>query len=106
MPHYMFKASYTQLGILGVMKEGAASRLAAVSAMAQSVGGRIDSAYWAFGDDDYVTIGELPDNAAAMAIAAAVGASGAARVTTTVLLTASEVDEALARRTAYRAPGT
>jgi len=53
-----------------------------------------------------VTIGELPDNAAAMAIAAAVGASGAARVTTTVLLTASEVDEALARRTAYRAPGT
>ena len=106
MPHYMFKASYTQQGIQGVMKEGAASRLAAVSAMAQSVGGRIDSAYWAFGDDDYVTIGELPDNAAAMAIAAAVGASGAARVTTTVLLTASEVDEALARRTAYRAPGT
>ena len=105
MPHYMFKASYTQQGIQGVMKEGAASRNAAVAALAASVGGHIESAYWAFGDDDYVTIGELPDNAAAMAIAAAVGASGAARVTTTVLLTASEVDEALARRTAYRAPG-
>ena len=47
--------------------------------------------------------GEPP--AAPMAIAAAVGASGGARVTTTVLLTAGEVDEALARRTAYRAPG-
>ena len=88
------------------MKEGAASRIAAVSALAASVGGSIESAYWAFGDDDYVTIGELPDNAAAMAVAAAVGASGAARVTTTVLLTAAEVDEALARRGTYRAPGT
>ena len=105
MPHYMFRASYTQQGIQGVMKEGAASRTAAVNALAASVGGRIDSAYWAFGDDDFLAIGELPDNAAAMAIAAAVGASGAARVTTTVLLTAAEVDEARARRTAYRAPG-
>ncbi len=41
-----------------------------------------------------------------MAIAATVGASGAASVTTTVLLTAAEVDEALARRTTYRAPGS
>ena len=105
MPHYMFRASYTQQGIQGVMKEGAASRAAAVSAMAASVGGRIESSYWAFGDDDFVTIGELPDNAAAMAIAATVGASGSARVTTTVLLTAAEVDEALARRVAFRAPG-
>ncbi len=105
MPFYMFRASYTQQGIQGVIKEGAASRRAAVEALAASVGGRIDSAYWAFGDDDFLTIGELPDNAAAIAIAAAVGASGAARVTTTVLLTAAEVDEGLARRTAYRAPG-
>ena len=44
--------------------------------MAASVGGRIKSSYWALGDDDFVTIGELPDNAAAMAIAATVGASG------------------------------
>lgn len=106
MPSYMFRASYTQQGIQGVMKEGAASRVAAVEALAASVGGRIDCAYWAFGDDDFLTIAELPDNAAAMAIAAAVGSSGAARVTTTVLLTAAEVDEARGRRTSYRAPGT
>jgi uncharacterized protein with GYD domain len=105
MPHYMFRASYTQQGIQGVMKDGAASRVAAVEAMAGSVGGRITASYWAFGDDDFFAIGELPDNAAAMAIAAAVGASGSASVTTTVLLTAAEVDEALTRRAAYRAPG-
>ena len=106
MPHYMFRANYTQQGIQGVMKDGAASRVAAVEAMAASVGGGIVSAYWAFGDDDFFAIAELPDNAAAMAIAATVGASGAAKVTTTVLLTAAEVDEALARGTAYRAPGS
>ena len=106
MPHYMFRANYTQQGIQGVMKDGAASRVAAVEAMAGSVGGRIAAAHWAFGDDDFLAIAELPDNAAAMAIAATVGASGAASVTTTVLLTAAEVDEALARRAAYRAPGS
>lgn len=105
MPYYQFRASYTQQGIQGVMKEGAASRVKVVSEMAASVGGRIECAYWAFGDDDFLAIAELPDNAAAMAIAATVGASGSVSVKTTVLLTAAEVDEALARRTAYRAPG-
>jgi uncharacterized protein with GYD domain len=106
MPHYMVRANYTQQGIQGVMKDGAASRVAAVEAMAGSVGGRILAAYWAFGDDDFFAIAELPDNAAAMAIAATVGASGSASVTTTVLLTAAEVDEAFARKAAFRAPGT
>ncbi len=105
MPFYLFRASYTQQGIQGVMKEGAASRVTTVSEMAASVGGRIDSAYWAFGDDDFIAIAELPDNAAAMAIAATVGASGSVNVKTTVLLAASEVDDAFGRRTAYRAPG-
>lgn len=105
MPFYMFRATYTQQGIQGVMKEGAASRIATVSAMAASVGGRIESAHWAFGDDDFIAIAELPDNAAAMAIAATVGASGSVSVKTTVLLTASETDDAFTRRAAYRAPG-
>ena len=106
MPHYMFRANYTQQGIQGVMKDGAASRVAAVEAMAGSVGGRILSACWAFGDTDFFAIAELPDNSAAMAIAATVGASGSASVTTTVLLTAAEVDEALARKATFRAPGS
>ena len=106
MPFYQFRASYTQQGIQGVIKEVAASRVAAITAMAGSVGGHILTAHWAFGDDDFITTVEAPDNAAAMAIAATVGASGAARVTTTVLPDATEVDEALARRTTYRAPGT
>ena len=106
MPHYMIRASYTVSGIQGVIKGGAASRVSAVEALVGSVGGRVLSAHWAFGDDDFIGICELPDNAAAMAVAATVGASGAASVTTTVLLTAAEVDDAISRRPEYRAPGS
>ncbi len=105
MPHYMIRASYTVDGIRGVIKGGAASRVTAVESLLGSVGGRLLSAHWAFGEDDFIGICELPDNAAAMAVAATVGASGAAGVTTTVLLTAAEVDDALSRRAEYRAPG-
>ena len=105
MPHYMFRASYTQAGIQGVVKDGAAARNKVVQALAESVGGKVVCQYWAFGDDDYIVITELPDNAAAMAIAATVGATGTSSVTTTVLLQAAEVDDAIGRRTVYRAPG-
>jgi uncharacterized protein with GYD domain len=105
MPHYLFRASYTQQGIQGVVKDGAAARTKAVETMVESVGGHVISQHWAFGDDDYLLIADLPDNAAAMAAAATVGASGTSTVSTTVLLEASEVDEALTRRVIYRPPG-
>ncbi len=105
MSHYLFRASYSAQGIQGVVKDGAASRNAAVKVMAESVGGTVIAQYWAFGDDDYYVIVDLPDNAAAMAIAATVGASGSVSVKTTVLLQEAEVDDALSRRTIYRAPG-
>jgi uncharacterized protein with GYD domain len=105
MSHYLFRASYTQSGIAGVMKEGAASRLKAVRQLVESVGGKVEVAYWAFGEDDFILIAELPDNAAAAAAATTVAATGTASVTTTVLLTAKEVDEARSRTVKYRAPG-
>ncbi len=105
MAHYLFRAHYTQAGIQGVLKEGAASRVKAVSDLAASVGGRVEAAYWAFGDDDFIMIAELPSNAAAAAAATRVSASGVAGVTTTVLLTAAEVDEARGIGVSYRPPG-
>lgn len=105
MSHYLFRARYTPQGIKGVMKEGAASRVKAVKALVESVGGKVEAAYWAFGDDDFILIAELPDNAAAVAAASTVGASGAVSISTTVLLTAKEVDEARGRTAKYRAPG-
>lgn len=105
MAHYMFRAHYTQAGIQGVLKEGAASRLKAVAELAGSVGGRVEAAYWAFGDEDFIMIAELPNNAAAAACATRVSASGVAGISTTVLLTAADVDEARGLGVKYRAPG-
>ena len=106
MPKYLFRARYTREGIQGVMKEGGASRIEAVRELITSVGGTLESAYWAFGDDDFITIADLPDNVAAAAAASQVAASGVGSVSTTVLLTAAEVDEARGRTVRYRAPGT
>jgi uncharacterized protein with GYD domain len=105
MAHYLFRASYTQSGVQGVLKEGGSARMAVVERLVASVGGRVEAAYWAFGDDDFVLIAELPDNQAAATTALTVSSTGAVRVTTTVLLTAAEVDAAAGMKAEYRAPG-
>jgi uncharacterized protein with GYD domain len=105
MPHYLFRANYTQSGIQGLLKEGAAGRTKAITDLVQTSGGRVEASYWAFGDDDFIMIAELPSNAAAAALASRVSASGAAEISTTVLLTAAEVDEARGLTVNYRPPG-
>ena len=47
----------------------------------------------------------VPDAITVAALSLAVAASGAARCSTTPLLTAEEMDHAAERKTAYRAPG-
>jgi len=105
MAHYLFRAHYTQAGLQGVLKEGAVSRQAVIDGLLQSVGGRMEAMYWSFGDEDVIVLAELPGNAAAAALSTRISASGAAGVSTTVLLTASEVDEARGIGVAYRPPG-
>lgn len=106
MAHYLFRARYSQQGMEGVLKEGAESRIKAINDLVASVGGRVEAAYWAFGEDDFIMIAELPGNAAAAAAATRVSASGVGGVTTTVLLTAAEVDEARGIGVTYRPPGS
>lgn len=105
MGHYLFRAHYTQAGISGVLKEGAASRLRAVDELVKSVGGRVEAAYWSFGDEDFLLLAELPGNSAAAALSTRVAATGIAGISTTVLLTADEVDAARATGVTYRPPG-
>ena len=105
MPKYMFHGSYTATGAAGVLKDGGSGRLKAIEALAASLGGSIDSAYWAMGTDDFYITGDVPDSKAAATLSLTVGASGAATVTTSELFTAAEVDEIVGRRATYRPPG-
>src|SRR5262245_11778813 len=105
MGHYLFRGTYTTQGLQGVLKEGAASRKAAIAALFESLGGKLDHMYWTFGDSDVIVFGDLPDDANAAALSTRISASGAASVSTTVLLTASDVDRAREIQVNYRAPG-
>lgn len=105
MAKYLFQANYAVEGVKGLLKEGGSSRRAAVEKAAQSVGGKIDAFYFAFGDADAYVIADLPDNAAAAALSLTVSASGAAVAKTIVLMTPDEVDAAVKKTPSYRAPG-
>ncbi len=105
MSKYMFHGSYTAEGATGLLKDGGSGREKAVKALVESVGGTLDSIYWALGKDDFYLTATMPDSHAAAAVSLAVGASGAVRVTTAELFTAADVDDIISRRTTYRAPG-
>jgi uncharacterized protein with GYD domain len=102
---YLIEANYLGEGLKGLLKEGGSSRRQAVDKLLASVGGKVESFYYAFGDVDAYLVVDVPDNVAAAAIALTVGASGEVKVKTTVLMTPEEVDQATKKSPAYRAPG-
>jgi uncharacterized protein with GYD domain len=105
MSKYLILASYTQEGAEGVRAKGGTSRRDAVAAAIAGVGGQLESFYFGFGDHDAYVTADLPDNEAAAAVAMTVNASGGATVSTVVLLTPEQVDEAAKRSVDYRPPG-
>jgi uncharacterized protein with GYD domain len=105
MPKYLVQASYLSEGIKGLLKEGGTRRRQAVDELFNSLNGKVESLYFAFGEQDVFIVGELPDNASAAALVVKVNAAGLSKCTTTVLLTAQEVDEAVKKTSVYRPPG-
>ena len=106
MSKFLFEASYTTDGIKGVQSAGGSSRRDAVAQVAESVGGKLESFYFAFGERDAYVVVELPDNESAAAVALTVNAAGGATVKTVVLLTPEEVDVAAKRSVDYKPPGS
>jgi len=105
MPKYLICASYTPEGLRGLQKDKASGRRDAVRQVLEGVGGRLESIYYAFGEDDVVITADLPDNVTASAISLGVSAVGLVRTRTVPLLTVEEVDKALATNLNYRKPG-
>jgi uncharacterized protein with GYD domain len=105
MPKYLVAVSYTAEGAKGVAKEGGTGRLDAARDMVESLGGKLESFYFAFGDADVYAIADMPGPTEAAALALAVGSSGAVATKTTVLLTPQEVDDAAKKAVRYRPPG-
>ena len=105
MPKYLIEANYTLDGVKGLRKDGGSKRREAAGAAIQSVGGKMEAFYFAFGNPDAVVIFDAPDNVAAAAASVAINATGAVQARTIVLLTPEEIDKAVTTNVTYRAPG-
>lgn len=105
MPKFLVKATYTSEGVKGLLKEGGSKRRAAVQKLVESLGGKVEAFYYAYGDDDALIITDLPDPASGLAISLAVNASGAVRVSVVPLITPEEIDAAAKKTVDYKAPG-
>jgi uncharacterized protein with GYD domain len=105
MPKYLAHCNYVGEGLRGLLKEGGTSRRAIVDKLVESVGGKVEAFYYAFGETDLYVIADLPDNESMTAVALMVAASGAIAIKTTVLLTPEEVDEAAKKTPIYQPPG-
>jgi len=105
MPKYLVAASYTADGIAGLVKEGGTGRRAKVTEAIERLGGSVETFYFALGETDAYLILDLPDHESATAISLAVNGSGAVRVSTTLLLTPEQMDEATRKSVDYLPPG-
>jgi uncharacterized protein with GYD domain len=105
MPKFMFETSYTLQGIKGVQSAGGTSRREVIAQLAEELGGRLETFYFAFGEHDAYVIADFPDAETATAVALAVNAAGGATVRTVALITPEEVDAAAQRAVNYRPPG-
>ena len=105
MAKYLLQGSYSADGAKGLLKDGGSKRQAAARALVESLGGKMETLYFAFGQNDIVAIVDMPDAASAAAASLAVGASGALTTNLTVLLTPEEIDQATKKSAKYTPPG-
>ena len=104
MPKYLLRASYSAEGALGLIRNGASYRQRAVVELCESVGGRLESMYYAFGDTDVYIVAELPNNESAAALSLAVNSTGGVTANVTPLLSVEEMDAAAEKEVNYSGP--
>jgi uncharacterized protein with GYD domain len=106
MAKYMLKATYTLDGAKGLVKDGGSARRAAVQKTVEGLGGSLECFYFTFGEPDAFAIVDVPEMVNIAAVSLAVNASGGAHVSTAVLLTPEQIDDAAKKSVTYRPPGT
>ena len=104
MPKYLYQGSYTVDGVQGLLSDGGTKRRQVVADLISGMGGTLEAFYYAFGENDFYIILDMPDSASGTALALAVASSGAVSGSITVLITPEEVDEATRKTVNYRPP--
>ena len=106
MPHYMYQVAYSPEA-WAILVKTPEDRIEAIRPAVRKLGGKIESAYYAFGDYDLVAIVNMPDDVSAAAFSIAASAGGSIKaIKTTPLMTIREGMQAMrkAKRAAYEPP--
>jgi uncharacterized protein with GYD domain len=107
MALFMYRGGYTAESWAAQAKKPT-NREEAIKPHVRALGGRILSFYYAFGEDDFVAIAQMPDNKAAAAFAIAAASGGAlSHLTTTPLMSVAEGMTAMrqSKKARYTPPG-
>jgi uncharacterized protein with GYD domain len=105
MSFYLIQVAYNPEGWQALVNNPQ-NRVEAVRPAIVHLGGKIENAWYSFGDYDVTLVLQMPDNVSAAALSIAFASGGALKaVKTTPLLTATEALEAMKRAGAagYRA---
>jgi uncharacterized protein with GYD domain len=105
MTKYLFEANYVGEGIKGLMREGGTKRRDALVEALNSVGGSLESFYYAFGDTDVLGVFDVPVQSDAAALSLMINSTGNVDVRLKPLMTPEDIDEAVKKTPSYRAPG-
>jgi uncharacterized protein with GYD domain len=105
MPKYLIHGSYTEEGLKGLFKEGGTKRMEATKKAVESLDGKLEAYYYAFGENDYYLIVDQPESVNVIAGILTANATGTVKLKTTVLITPEEVDQAVKKSMDWRPPG-
>lgn len=105
MAKYLVCGNYVGEGVQGLVSEGGSIRRSVIEKLATSLGGKVESVYYAFGEYDIYCLIDMPDRASMAAFSLKVSSSGLVRVRCVALMSIEEIDEAVKKSSEYRAPG-
>lgn len=106
MAYYLLQVAYTPEA-WGTLVKNPQNRIEAVRPAIEKLGGKIEGAWFAFGEYDAVVVCQMPNNVSAAAFSIAASAGGAVKAAkTTPLMTIDEGMEAMrkAGEIGYRPP--
>jgi len=105
MPKFLVKTVYKTKGARGLVKDGGSGRRATVKQLVESMGGKLESFYYMYGETDAIVIVDLPDASTAIGLSLAVNSSSAVKISLHPLLTPEDIDAGTKKVPSYRAPG-
>lgn len=101
MPKYLALFSYSEESLAAMIENPAAEREPAIRSVLESVGARLETFYWMFGEHDGIAVVDAPDSVTMAGVSAAISSTGTVHSETHELFSSTDIRRIL--ETAQRA---